>query len=93
MYMQSLPSFSRWLNSHPYYRDRKDEIVNSCINGYLFECSFNSVIISPDYIHAFNGYDSGSSDSYVSNRSGECYEGDEYHFKIRSTPIPVSVSL
>lgn len=75
--MQSLPSFSRWLNSHPYYRDRKDEIVNSCINGYLFECSFNSVIIFPDYIHAFNGivfyavnrsdvkdvdYDSGSSD-------------------------------
>lgn len=94
----SLRPFGRWLDAHPQYADRKDDIIKSYLNGYMFECFCFIVVISRHYVHAFDGVNFYTIPRdgvvrvktilkrymvYSRGRNGETYTGDEYQFEIR----------
>lgn len=58
LYLLSFRPFSSWLGTHPKYREQKDEIKNSYLEGDAFTCSCNSVVVGKKYVHhAFDDID------------------------------------
>lgn len=97
LYLLSFRPFSSWLGTHPKYREQKDEIKNSYIEGDAFTCSCNSVVVGKKYVHAFDGTDFFTEEKdnlkdvkvqverlmiYTHSRHSEIYVEDEYHFRI-----------
>ena len=98
LYLLSFRPFSSWLGTHPKYREQKDEIKNSYLEGDAFTCSCNSVVVGKKYVHhAFDGIDFFTEEKdnlkdvkvqverlmiYTHSRHSEIYVGDEYHFRI-----------
>lgn len=49
--------FGKWLKKHPHYQDKRDEIAESYLNGYAFECAHFCLVIGNKYIHGFDGHE------------------------------------
>jgi hypothetical protein len=47
--------FGKWLKDNPQYREQKDEIIRSYLEGYLFSCSYFCVVVGQNYVHGFDG--------------------------------------